>query len=120
METKLTLSALPPAKQGPATPPVVAQGAARAKPEVQSPAQANPREEATPQQLQRTVEELQRKVQISSPNLQFSIDRDTGKTVIKVIDSNTKELIRQIPPDEILQLAKEIDRMRGLLLHRQG
>lgn len=76
--------------------------------------------EATPQQLQQTVDELQRKVQITAPNLQFSIDHDTGRTVVKVIDADTNEVIRQIPDEEILRLAKEIDRVQGLLLHKQG
>ena len=64
--------------------------------------------------------ELQRKAQTVAPSLLFSIDHDTGRTVVKVMDSNTQELIRQIPPEETLRLAKEIDRMQGLLFHRQA
>lgn len=101
--------------------PASAEGVPQTKPKPapQSVAQAHSRE-ATPQQLQQAVEELQRKVQISAPNLQFSIDHDTGRTVVKVIDANTNEVIRQIPAEEILRLSKEIGRMQGLLLHKQG
>lgn len=123
MEMKVTGPVRPPIN---ASSPLVAVAAevvsqAKARPAIdpQTADQTKPRE-AAPEQLQKTVDELQRKVQASTPNLQFSIDHDTGKTVIKVVDTNTNEVIRQLPPEEMLQLAKEIDRMRGLLLHKKG
>lgn len=123
MEMKVTVPSLPPANIDAAILPAATGGMLRTIPPLkntpQNVAQAQSLEATTPQ-LQQTVDELQRKVQIVAPNLQFSIDHDTGRTVIKVVDANTKEVIRQIPPDEILRLAKEIDRMRGLLLHKQG
>ncbi|WJW74583.1 flagellar protein FlaG [Thiohalobacter sp. IOR34] len=38
--------------------------------------------------------------------LRFSIDEDSGRTVIRVIDPDSEEVIRQIPPEEILSLAR--------------
>ena len=72
------------------------------------------------QELQRAVDELQRKVQLSVSNLHFSIDNETGRTVVKVTDGATKEVIRQIPPEEILKLDKTLDKMWGLLLNKKG
>jgi flagellar protein FlaG len=40
--------------------------------------------------------------------LQFSIDEDTGRTIIKVVDSETNEVIRQIPSEEIMNLARAL------------
>jgi len=71
-------------------------------------------------ELQQAVSELQRKAQSFSPNLRFSVDRDTGRTVVRVTDANTQELIRQIPAEEVLQLAKELDRMQGLLFNNEA
>ena len=76
--------------------------------------------QASEKELQQAVEELQRKVQVSASNLRFSIDRETGRTVVKVTDANTQEVIRQIPPEEILSLDKALTRMWGLLLNKQG
>ena len=76
--------------------------------------------QANEEALHQAVDELQRKVQISASNLHFSIDHETGRTVVKVTDVNTQEVIRQIPPDEILRLDKALDRMWGLLLHKEG
>jgi flagellar protein FlaG len=36
------------------------------------------------------------------------VDEDLGRIVVKVMDHETKEVIRQIPADEVLQLAKRL------------
>lgn len=77
-------------------------------------------QQADEKALQQAVDELQRKVQISASNLHFSIDHETGRTVVRVTDVNTQEVIRQIPPEEILHLDQALDRVWGLLLHKEG
>lgn len=76
--------------------------------------------QAREQDLQKVVEELQRRVQSTASNLHFSIDQETGRTVVKVTDANTQEVIRQIPAEEILRLDKALERMQGLLLNKRG
>ena len=48
-------------------------------------------------------------VQQIDRKLEFSVDEDSGETVIKVFDSSSEELIRQIPSDEILKLARDFE-----------
>jgi len=63
------------------------------------------------------VSELNKYVQNVHRDLLFSVDQDSGNTVIKVIDSESKETIRQIPAEEVLQVAKSIkDTIEGNLL----
>lgn len=52
-------------------------------------------------------------------NLLFSIDDDSGRTIVKVVDNATKEVIRQIPSEEILSIAKALDRLKGLLIKQE-
>ena len=59
------------------------------------------------------------KINLSNYHLYFSLDEDTGETVISVIDNKTGEIVRQIPPDEILQLKKKMEEIHGLLLDRK-
>ncbi|MFA7278977.1 MAG: flagellar protein FlaG [Sterolibacterium sp.] len=96
-----------PANPVPVTPAIHASGVLQTQ-------QANQKE------LQLAVDALQRKVQLSVSNLHFSIDNETGRTVVKVTDGTTKEVIRQIPPEEILKLDKALDKMWGLLLNKKG
>lgn len=42
-------------------------------------------------------------------NLNFSVDEGSGKTVIKVVDSATNELVRQIPAEEVLRIARALE-----------
>ena len=58
--------------------------------------------------LNQAVSELNKYVQNVHRDLLFSVDQDSGNTVIKVIDSESKETIRQIPAEEVLQVAKSI------------
>jgi flagellar protein FlaG len=51
--------------------------------------------------------------------LQFSVHEDTGQTVIKVVDKDTGKVIRQIPPQEMLELAAKLEDMMGILFDRQ-
>jgi len=58
---------------------------------------------------------------VTSNNLEFSIDDSTGKTLVKVVDSSTKELIRQIPSEEMLAIAQAIDgEIKGLLVRNKA
>ena len=47
--------------------------------------------------------------------LRFSIDRDSGETVIKVIDQQTDEVVRQIPSEEVMQLRKRLQEVAGVI-----
>lgn len=55
-----------------------------------------------------------------SQNLQFSIDKDTSKVVVKLTDVATKEVIRQIPSEEMLSIAKALDKLQGLLIREKA
>tara|TARA_R100000935_G_scaffold37634_2_gene58692 strand:+ start:783 stop:1199 length:417 start_codon:yes stop_codon:yes gene_type:complete len=75
--------------------------------------------EATEEQLaaiQERVVELNSYMQNLNRSLQFSVDDKSGDTVIKVIDSETDELIRQIPAEELLVVRSSLEEYRGMLL----
>ena len=62
-------------------------------------------------------------LQNRSRNLSFAIDEQSGKTVVKVVDGSTSEVIRQIPSEEVLaisrtikELQQEIGQKTGILL----
>ena len=50
-------------------------------------------------------------------NISFEKDDSTGRLVVKVIDSETQKVLRQMPSEEMLSLTKAMDRMRGLMIH---
>ena len=52
--------------------------------------------------------------------VEFSLDADSGRVVVKIIDSATQEVVRQIPMEEMLALAKALDKFQGLLLQTKA
>jgi flagellar protein FlaG len=72
------------------------------------------------QDLKKLAQMLQQRVAARSPDLQFSVDQDSGKSVIKVTDRTTHELVLQIPSEVALKVTKEIDQfLKGSLLNHK-
>ena len=72
------------------------------------------------QQLKNAVDNINRSLQQSNISIQFSIDTDTQKTVVKLIDSGNGEVIRQYPSEDMLAISKSIENMQqGLLLKQR-
>ncbi|MBV2235520.1 MAG: flagellar protein FlaG, partial [Sterolibacterium sp.] len=65
------------------------------------------------ERLEEATRQVAEAVQSRASNLVFSLDDDSGRTVVKIIDAQTDELIRQIPSEEILALAKAIEEYQG-------
>lgn len=59
-------------------------------------------------EVSRAVTQINDYVQTINRELQFSVDEDSGHTVIKVLDVTSGKVIRQIPGDEVLALAKTV------------
>lgn len=71
-------------------------------------------------QLRDVVNAVNDFVKPFNDTLLFSIDKETGTTVVKVTDTETEEVIKQIPSEEMLALAKALDQFRGLLVKQKA
>lgn len=69
------------------------------------------------EQIKQAVQKIQETVDNLAHNLRFSIDEDTGRTIIKVMDTHTEEVIRQIPTKEAIEIARTLDKVQGLLFN---
>lgn len=92
-----------------------AQGAARAPATAVETANAVKASAAVPtlDQVNEAVSQLNKSAQAKSQGLEFSVDSDTKRTVVKVIDQSTKEVLRQIPSPEALEIAKSLESKSG-------
>jgi len=77
------------------------------------------REKISPELIERAIEDLKKKLSILNTQLQIKIDKDTDIVVVKVIDKETNKVIRQIPPEYILKIAKYLDEIAGLLYNEK-
>ncbi|WMW82225.1 flagellar protein FlaG [Undibacterium cyanobacteriorum] len=70
----------------------------------------------TTEQINEAVKAINKTIQSTSQNLEFSVDGGEGSVVVKVVDQQTKEVLRQIPSEEALEIAKSLDKLQGLLI----
>jgi len=66
-------------------------------------------EDTKPERIKSAVASISEYVQSINRELQFTIDEDTERTVVKVIDGLSGELIRQIPDEVFLELARRLN-----------
>lgn len=85
----------------------------QAEPELVKPAEAVKQvTEVSNTELQQAVDVVNQAVALEQRSLSFSIDDVSGRSVIKVIDYETDELIKQIPSEELLKVAQDIKRLQ--------
>ena len=66
--------------------------------------------------IKQAVQDLNNYAQSLQRDLHFSIDEDSGETVVRVMDHESGEVIRQIPSEELLAIARSLENAQGLLL----
>lgn len=71
-------------------------------------------------ELDNAVKDIQDFIKNTNTSLDFHVDKDTDKLVVKVIDTSTKEVIKQIPSEDMLALAKALDKLKGLLVSQKA
>jgi len=69
--------------------------------------------------LERALTRVREVFQQADPRLEFSIDPVLDRVVVKVMNAESGEVIRQIPQKEVIELAKSLEAPTGLLLHHK-
>ena len=72
------------------------------------------------QQIAGAVKDISSFFQTEQRSLAFSLDMDSGKLVMQIRDTKTNEVIRQIPSEDVLKLAKRLDDLTGILFKAQA
>jgi len=70
--------------------------------------------------IRQTAEKINEYLRIADTHLEFSVSEQTGRIVVHVIDSETREIVREIPPETMNRFAKRMTLMRGLLFEASG
>ncbi len=85
-----------------------------------TPLEAREEEAENKNQLTEKIAQLNDYSQKINREIQFSVDEGTDRTVVKVIDSETDKVIRQIPSEEVLKIAESLENFSGMLLQEQA
>ncbi|WP_370298989.1 flagellar protein FlaG [Pontibacterium sp.] len=97
---------------------------------VQSPAET-PKNERIQQQVKETqelsvekleaaIDRINEMMRDNQRSLNFSVDKGSEEVVVQVRDSETDQVVRQIPNEEALKFAESLDRMMGLIFDEEA
>jgi flagellar protein FlaG len=64
--------------------------------------------------------DIQQFVQSMGRNLSFSVDEVSGYHVVRVVNPSTGELVRQLPSDELLKIARDFERLNNVLVSQRA
>jgi len=70
------------------------------------------------EQVAQALKSINTVLQVRSPDLEFSVDSQSERTIIKVVDKKTQEVIRQMPSQEALDIAEALDKLQSLLIRQ--
>ena len=87
---------------------------ARANVDVQQYAQASK------EVMAHAAQQIQGYLKESGRNLSVSVDESTGYYVARVVNPETGEVVRSLPSEETLRIARSIDQMRGMLVNQRA
>jgi len=68
----------------------------------------------------KAAEQLQSFVQSMGRNLSFSVDEVSGYNVVRVVNPETGELIRQLPSEELLKISRDFQRLNNALVSQRA
>ena len=108
------VSALPPL---PATVGTPATGKAAT---VTAPASAVAAPEPTRAEIEQAVTQANEHMGSIAPSLQFEVDPETQKVIIRLVDRLDDRILRQVPSPEMLAIARALERMQALLLRTRA
>ncbi len=67
------------------------------------------------EKLEEISELLNFEMKARSTNLDFQVDEPTNRVVVKVINRDTGDVIREVPSEAILRVSKNIEALKGIL-----
>lgn len=114
-------------KEADITDPLTVPGSSRVSGSKETEAKAKvaseERSNASRMEVKKAIEEGNSLLQVVQRNLQFKLDDDTKELVVKVVDSESGEIVRQVPSDEMLAIIKrmkELQDTQGVIIRDQA
>ena len=70
-------------------------------------------------ELEKTIGNINKMLESTDTSLQFYVHKGSGRVAVKVINNKSKEVIREIPPEEILNLDAKLKETSGLIIDKK-
>src|SRR6266852_5000624 len=90
--------------------PVEAKGLAEATVSSDGNPAAETKRSMSPGQFEKIIDEINKKLQANNHQVRFDIDKGTKQVVFRLIDSESGEVLRQVPPEDMLRMAEQMSK----------
>ena len=64
------------------------------------------------------VKKLNEYVAPALQTIEFSLDHESKRMIVKVVDTTTHKVLRQIPNEEVVAMSKTLDKLQGLVIRQ--
>jgi flagellar protein FlaG len=71
-------------------------------------------------EVTRVIHQVSQELQKTNPELQMEVDSDLDRVIIKIVDGQSGQVIRQIPAQDLVNLAKQLKGLNGLLVEKHA
>jgi flagellar protein FlaG len=79
-----------------------------------------PTEAPGQEETEQAAEKLEKTLaEFKHNKLEFTVHEETGRTIVKVVDQESGEVIKELPPEELLDLAAKLEEMSGVLFDKK-
>lgn len=68
------------------------------------------------QELEESIKKLNTTAEAFNIRLRFKVDEETDRIVVKVVEKETEKVIREIPPEQVLNMVAQIQDLIGVLV----
>jgi len=77
--------------------------------------ETQPAKSVKPQVIHSTAADIQRLSHAFNKKLQFEVDQSSNQVIVKVIDKDTDKVIKELPPEELQRLHRNLKEAIGLI-----
>lgn len=70
--------------------------------------------------LKRSVDTINKYLKSFNNSMEFSVDKDSGQIVVKLVDTETQSVIKQTPSKEALEMAQDLKKAQGMFIHTKA
>jgi len=70
--------------------------------------------------ISEAMERVASTAKLFNRKIQLRVDEESNMVIVKIIDKETNEVIRQVPPEELVKLSRNARDLKGLLIDKEG
>ncbi len=83
-------------------------------------AEQKQKESVSPAEVKELVKESQGFLDDLHVRLNIEVSEETGEVIVRVLDKDTDEVVREIPPEEVVKLRERMEELRGMLFDEKA